>query len=147
MRLELLIELYIHAISVDGPGGWDEEINGLFERYVKELRYICTTHTLSNTPGIKMSEAEVVAGTILAQCSRRRFKKDRIDRMGLHVQTLVQDIKRGFQVEHGDPALQLKRAWKGWQFSRKWENTFGVNSFGLVALEVLFKCLDDMKEL
>ena len=41
----------------------------LFKHYVGELRYICLTHTLTDYSGVQLSEAEVVVGTITANCS------------------------------------------------------------------------------
>ena len=50
---------------------WSKELSdrmhALFDRYVDELRYICTTHTLSDRHDVQLSEVEVVTGTILAQ--------------------------------------------------------------------------------
>jgi RNA-dependent RNA polymerase len=42
----------------------------LFQYYLDELRYICVTHTLSNTAGTSLLEEEVVIGTILAESSQ-----------------------------------------------------------------------------
>ncbi|KAK7034082.1 hypothetical protein VNI00_012513 [Paramarasmius palmivorus] len=72
----------------------DDEIPRLFCRYRDELRYICATHTLSNTPGVTLLEAEVVMGTILAKCSQKRWRKDRIWRMRNHAGTLVNEVRR-----------------------------------------------------
>ena len=66
----------------------------LFQRYTDELRYICATHTLSDAPDVRLLEAEVVIGTILAKCTQKRWRSDRIYRMRLHASKLVEDIQR-----------------------------------------------------
>ena len=122
------------------------EIKRLFRRYVDELRYICATHTLSNTPGVRLLEAEVVIGTILAKCSQKRWRSDRIYRMRLHAFTLVKDVQRNLveSLENDDFELiaGLQLAWGAWTFSLRHRDEFGANSFGLIALGTVFDCLD-----
>jgi RNA-dependent RNA polymerase len=125
------------------------EIAKMFGRYVDELRYICATHTISNTPGVRLLEAEVVAGTILAKCSQKRWRKDRMYRMRLHASTLARDIQREL-AEDLDKATQdqlvagLMNAWYAWGYSLRRGNEFGANSFGLIALGVIFDCLEKL---
>ena len=129
-----------------------QQIVSAFQKYSDELKYICVTHTLSNAPGIKLLEAEVVVGTILAKCSQKRFRQDRIYRMVLHASTLVRDTEKHLidDLETQDPQLLmrgLEYGWKAWHMSLRKRKEFGANSFGLIALGTMFDCLDRLKKL
>lgn len=126
------------------------ELQRLFQRYTNELRYICATHTLSNTPDIRLLEAEVVAGTILAKCPQKRMRSDRIYRMRLHASTLVKDVRRNLINSLKDVTISeliagLQFAWSAWDLSLRRRNEFGANSFGLIALGTVFNCLDEIE--
>jgi RNA-dependent RNA polymerase len=128
------------------------ELQKLFQRYTDELRYICATHTLSVMPGIRLLEAEVVIGTILAKCSQKRWRSDRIYRMRLHASNLVKDIQRNLIESLGDavPVYELiaglQLAWSAWGFSLRRRADFGANSFGLIALGTVIDCLDELEK-
>ncbi|KAG5722151.1 putative RNA-dependent RNA polymerase 1 [Termitomyces sp. T112] len=124
-----------------------ESLPEMFKRYVDELNYICATHVLSNTPGSRLTEAEVVAGTILAKCSQKRWRKDRIYRMRLHASALVRDVQRQLaedlrSANHQQLVDGLSAAWAAWEYSHRQAHAFGAGSFGLIALGVIFDCLD-----
>ncbi|PPQ77522.1 hypothetical protein CVT25_011319 [Psilocybe cyanescens] len=128
------------------------EILILFKRYADELRYISATHTLSNTPGVQLLEAEIVVGTILAKCSQKRWRKDRIYRMRLHGETLVRDVQRSLLEvgikptnTYAELITGLELAWFAWGYSLRQCNEFGANSFGLIALGIIFDCLDKLE--
>jgi len=128
------------------------ELRKLFQRYTDELRYICATHTLSNIPGVRLLEAEVVIGTILAKCSQKRWRSDRIYRMRLHASTLVKDVQRNLIESLGDTVSAfdliagLQLAWSAWGFSLRHRAEFGANSFGLIALGTVIDCLDELEK-
>ncbi|THU88603.1 RdRP-domain-containing protein [Dendrothele bispora CBS 962.96] len=141
------------------PNGQDRQIDRLYAKYVGELRYICATHTVSNTPGARLLETEVVIGTILSPCSQRRWRKDRISRMRLHVRELVKEIKRNFERDSSQEIkdreeylYMLERAWFCWDYSRRKRTKddqfeFGANSFGLIALGSVLHCLNELTRL
>lgn len=138
-----------HLLGFVPPRGGTPEILALFGRYVDELRYICATHTITNAPGVRLLEAEIVAGTILAKCSQKRYRKDRMYRMRLHAGSIVKDVQRGFIEDMKNAPMDLlasglEKAWTAWAFSQEMGNTFGANSFGLIALAVVFECLDKL---
>ena len=128
------------------------QLEKLFQRYTDELRYICATHTLSVTPGIRLLETEVVIGTILAKCSQKTWRSDRIYRMRLHASKLVEDIQRNLIESLGDavPVYKLiaglQLAWSAWGFSLSRRADFGANSFGLIALGTVIDCLDELEK-
>lgn len=130
------------------------EVFDIFKKYQDELDYICATHTLSNASETKLLEEEVVIGTILAKCSQKRWRSNRIFRMKHHVGTLIKDIKRtlrdlvGFDEKVGSASGRvrlLELAWRAWNFSVYKREEFGANSFGLIALSVIFDCLDRLE--
>ena len=126
------------------------ELQKIFQRYTDELRYICATHTLSATPGVRLLEAEVVIGTILAKCSQKRWRSDRIYRMRLHASSLVEDVQRNLVESLKDvPVFELidglRLAWRAWGFSLRHRADFGANSFGIIALGTVIDCLDEIE--
>lgn len=128
------------------------EVLKLFRHYADELRYISATHTLSNTPGVRLLEAEIVIGTILAKCSQKRWRKDRIYRMRTHGDNLVKDVQRSLLENPKEPSYEglcrgLELAWSAWDLSLRQPNDFGAHSFGLIALGIIFDCLDGLDKL
>jgi RNA-dependent RNA polymerase len=134
------------------PDGNSPEIKQLFQTYVDELSYICLTHTLSTASDVRLREEEVVVGTILAKCSQRRLRSDRMYRMNTHAGVIVREIEREL-VNISDRASTevvqagLAKAWIAWDFSLRISAQFGANSFGLIALSRIFECLDRLDEL
>ncbi|KAH9952081.1 RdRP-domain-containing protein [Amylocystis lapponica] len=123
------------------------EVRPLFDRYVAELRYICMTHALSDAPDVRLVEEEVVAGTIMAQCSQQRWRSDRMYRMRLHSKILVEDIQQKLFSRSETPTMGelrygLTQAWHAWDFSTRNKTIFGASSFGLIALGVIFNTLE-----
>ncbi|KAF7980169.1 hypothetical protein HWV62_39639 [Athelia sp. TMB] len=127
-------------------------IKRLFQAYVDELSYICLTHSLTTTNEVRLTEEEVVVGTILAKCSQRRWRKDKMHRMRTHSLVLVQDTQRQL-IKHLDTATRaeicvgITKAWATWEFSLQHAVMFGANSFGLIALVTVFDCLDKLNDL
>lgn len=150
VRLKPLVHRQL--LSSADPTGKSPEIVKLFRWYVDELTYICSTHTLSNTPGVRLLEEEVVVGTILAKCSQRRWRKDRMYRMRLHASTLVRNIREELleATQGGRPhtrdelLLGLEKAWAAWDLGVRKDKEFGASSFGLLALGMIFDCLDGL---
>ena len=65
----------------------------LFRHYARELSYICVTHAPADRADVRLSEEEVVVGTILAHCAERRWRKSRTYRMREHAAQLVRDVR------------------------------------------------------
>jgi len=144
ISVALLAQVQPHLHESAFTETYTSEVGQLFRTYCDELRYICATHTVSNTPGVRLSEAEVVLGTIIAKCSQKRWRKERKERMRRHTGTLVLDIQRGL-LKTTDSPLRLIHglglAWSAWGLSLRHRNDFGANSFGLIALNSIFDCL------
>jgi RNA-dependent RNA polymerase len=129
------------------PDEKSDNVANIFQRYVDELQYICETHTLSDAPGLRLLETEVVAGTILAKCTQKRWRKERKYTMRHHASTLVRDIQKELVENMGSPSQEqlvdgLTNAWQAWDLSLHRSNEFGGGSFGLIALDVVFECLE-----
>ncbi|KAI0064493.1 RdRP-domain-containing protein [Artomyces pyxidatus] len=121
----------------------------LYARYAREMRYIRSTHTLTDAPDVQLAEEEIVVGTILASCTQERWRTDRMYRMKLHVETLVKDIRNRILTDaaHADEERLkegLKIAWDTWVWSQKNNDKEVIESFALVALGVV---LDILKKL
>jgi len=148
ITLTLLESVQRHLGDSAFVNNHSSELRKLFRRYADELQYICATHTLSDAPGVRLLEAEVVIGTILAKCSQKRWRKDRIYRMRLHASALVKDVQRNLiesvetTVSVSELIVGLQLAWSAWDLSLRRRNEFAANSFGLIALGRVFDCLD-----
>ncbi|TDL24977.1 RdRP-domain-containing protein [Rickenella mellea] len=132
-----------------------EFISKTFLRYADELRYICVVHTLSDLAGDRLTEEEVVVGSILAQSTQRRWRSERNERMRRHSTNLVQEVRRDFLpklsgtgVTEDEMKASLQLSWDAWLFSAQRlempgpDGPFGLSSFGLIALGTTFEVLD-----
>ncbi|KAI0748499.1 RdRP-domain-containing protein [Daedaleopsis nitida] len=124
------------------------EMRGLFARYERELRYICVTHALSDAPEIRLQEEEVAIGTILANCTQRRWRTDRMHRMRMHSSEIVRDVKSRLyhptdvlNPDQGELLYGLSQAWLAWDFGMRNSTVFGARSFSLIALGVVLDAL------
>ncbi|KAF8205782.1 RNA dependent RNA polymerase-domain-containing protein [Mycena galopus ATCC 62051] len=133
------------------PDGTCTQTRAIFRKYVDELRYISMTHTLTTEPGINLLEAEIVVGTILAKSAQKRWRSDCIYRMRYHATAVIRDIQMQIfprEQGSGDSAENLRagleRAWIAWDFSLRHEKEFGAKSFGLIALAIVFDCVDTL---
>jgi RNA-dependent RNA polymerase len=122
-------------------------VTSMFQRYTNELRCISATHTISNTPGARLIEEELVIGTILAKCSQHRLRNDRIQRVLYHTEAHVRNFQRqirpmGKEPSREDEIIGLERAWFAWALGRHRQDEFGAESFALVALRTIFELLE-----
>lgn len=132
-----------------------EKIEKIFIEYVDELRFIASTHTLTDRLDSKLTEEEIVLGTILSHCSQHRWRQERIYAMRLHSENLIAQVKASFYpakkyslpASKPDTIYALQVAWAAWKFTAEHlagstgRDFFGLNSFGLVALQAVFECL------
>ena len=125
----------------------------IFEQYADELRYICATHSLSDSPDSRLVEEEVVVGTITAVCSQARFRNDRTYRMRLHTKILVDGVRRKLYQPLKDTTAPsatgamrygLRQAWLAWSYAMKGRHRPGANSFAIIALGCIAAALSDM---
>lgn len=128
------------------------EMEPLFRHYVDELKYICLTHALSDSSESRLSEEEVVIGSILASCSQHRYRADRMYRMRLNSAVLVNDIRQKLYMKVDDPApgqlrYGLGQAWLAWDFAMRNRGLFGANSFALITLGIIGDTLEGLGDI
>ena len=118
----------------------------LHARFVREMQFICTAHTLVDSPDVRLTEEEVVLGVILANCTQSRWRVDRMYRMKLHSGDLVGDIYEqviqfdGLQTE-GQLRAALARAWDAWCWAQYHQGRDFIESFAIVVLGIVLDCL------
>jgi RNA-dependent RNA polymerase len=121
----------------------EQEIPIRFEEFSDELRYISCTHTLSESGGIHLREEEIFIGAIVSYTTDRRLRRNRTYNMREHAGAVVSEVKRFLLSNPEEPQLEdLKRSWKAWEFSLIKQDQFGASTFGLLALNAIFECLD-----
>ena len=118
----------------------------LHTHYVREMRYICVTHTLIDAPDVRLKEEEVVLGTILANCAQSRWRSVRTYRLRLHTEDLVNDVRRQIvQIEGMSTLDQLRpgllRVWAVWAWAQHHRDREFIESFSLIALGLIFDYL------
>jgi RNA-dependent RNA polymerase len=134
------------AEQSSADNGYAEQVHA---HYVREMQFICVTHTLVDTPDVRLTEEEVVLGTILANCVQPRLRSDRSERMRLHVGNLVDDIYTQIvQCEGGNKKATeellrtaLPHAWSAWCWAQHHRDREYIESFSLLVLRIVFDCL------
>jgi RNA-dependent RNA polymerase len=131
------------------------DIEALYARYAREMQYICATHALVDAPDVRLTEEEVVLGTILANCSQPRLRGDRAYRLKLQSETLVRDVRSHVVVASSAPGTGggggplterqlrdgLRDAWAMWCWTQRHQHAEFVESFALIALGLILDCL------
>jgi len=127
----------------------EQEILKLFEHYQDELSYISSTHVITNHPGARLAEEEIVTGTIVAKSTETRWRNERVYRMKLNSTALANETRRqltkGWERSRDLGAIEaIEEAWRAWIYSVRNRMQFGANSFGLIALALIFDVLNDL---
>ena len=120
----------------------------LHAHYVREMRYICVTHTLVDAPDVRLKEEEVVLGTILATTTQPRWRADRAQRMRVNSGALVRDIRAQIvrtanEDKPTDEELRagLPVAWEMWCWAQHHRDKEFIEGFSLIVLGVILDCL------
>jgi RNA-dependent RNA polymerase len=116
--------------------GW---VRQLFSTYTQELYFICRQHTLSLRKGSRLSEEEVLVGTILAKTSQPRRRQDRMAQMREYGMALVNQVRDEIADGNTTALLRIRRGWVAWKLSRGLADSdiFGAESFGVIALGLI----------
>lgn len=126
----------------------DQEFVELFHRYSFELKYQSVTHHLSQSSNGRLTEEELVIGTILDKTTHgaeSRKRKDLMDRLTKQSKELIRYIKNEVAGSPNLPKVTwLARAWTALGASWKiWEsNLYGARSFSVVILSTFLDALD-----
>lgn len=121
-------------------------IEQAFRQYADELKCIRFVHTLSKNSADRLYETEIVAGTIMGRRDLKKLRKERISRMKDHTASAVDRVRNEIMGGGGENkgVATMQSAWEAWGFSQTCIED-GAYSFGLVALLVLFECLDQRR--
>lgn len=123
------------------------EMCSIFQDYVRTLRQICVSFNIAHKRGARrLSEEEVVAGTIVAQSTQPKVRKEAMSQMREQSSILVNRIAArivGPKEEDGGKKGALTRAWLAYRLStlRPHDHAFGFRSFGLVAMHEIFDAI------
>jgi RNA-dependent RNA polymerase len=139
-------------LTPKAPGAENSQAEELHTHFAYEMRYICITHALVDAPDVRLTEEEVVLGTILANCTQPRWRSDRTYRMKLHAEGLLHDIRtwvipvkiseEGQRTDSGeDYRAGLLTAWAIWGWAQHHRDKEFVESFSLVMLGIVLDCL------
>ncbi|KAH8995456.1 RdRP-domain-containing protein [Lactarius akahatsu] len=136
--------------ALEAPAAEILEPEELYACYVRDMRYICVTHTLVDVLDVRLKEEEVVLGMILATTTQPRWRSDRAYRMRLHSGALVRDIRSQIVRKAREDApteeelrVGLQIAWGMWcwaEHQRDKDKEF-IESFSLIILGVVLDCL------
>ena len=159
-----VLEVIPDLPRVEGTG--EGKIVNMFHQYQEELSYICTTHVVTNHPGARLTEEEIVTGTIVAkvsplelnhfqhptepsQSTETRWRNERLFRMKLNSSALIRETRRRLapdwkRSENIGTIQAIEWGWRAWIFSVRNRMQFAANSFGLIALAVIFDGLNDL---
>lgn len=124
-----------------------ELVYHVFKDYISGLRTICVSFTLSQKRSAALAEEEVVVGTIVAQSSQPRLRKESISKMGEQTGLLVNRIAQrlmGSDEENKHEAI--KRSWIAYRISTIQQDAFGSRSFALIAMRELLTAVKSLEE-
>ncbi|PSR72408.1 hypothetical protein PHLCEN_2v11751 [Hermanssonia centrifuga] len=118
------------------------EIWELFRNYISQLQTICADHSLSHKKDAMLTEEEAVVGSIVAQCSQPRKRKDLMSKLREQTTALVDDILNDLSGEVGTlPEKSLERAMVALRISTIEEKLFGAKSFAWIAMGEIFEAI------
>ncbi|KAF8267893.1 RdRP-domain-containing protein [Lactarius quietus] len=145
-----LVQSTLNTTAPTPPTAEIPQPEELHATYVREMRYICLTHTLVDAPDVRLKEEEVVLGTILATTRQPRWDAYRAFHMRVHSGALVRDIRAQMvpKAEEGEPTDDEMRAglpiaWQMWCWAQEHRDTDKefIEGFSLIALGAVLDCL------
>ncbi|KDQ63790.1 hypothetical protein JAAARDRAFT_120957 [Jaapia argillacea MUCL 33604] len=146
---ELMEELSLAGEDEDDPVfmAVENHLSQLFDQYASQLQSICITHTLSRSRSAMLTEAEAVVGTIVANCSQARKRRDVMSQLREQTAALVSGIRDEISGDD-DTTLyeQLERAWLAWRIAIAGQERFGAKSFWWITLGLVFDAVKDLEE-
>lgn len=115
------------------------EVWAAFSNFVQTMHQISVSFNISPRRSTRLTEEEIVAGTIVAQSSQPAVRKEAMSQMREQASILVNRITGQITGPREEgPHVWLKRAWLAYRISALRPNTFGHRSFGLVAMHEIF---------
>jgi len=154
------------------PEDLKAEMKFFLEAYTDRLLIIAQTHTLSKHPDSRLSEEELVSGTIMAKWADRHKRREAVNAMNLQTQQLTKAVRSEF-VREADPESAdydewdsddseydedldrrvqietLKRAWAAWNVAeealKEDPEVFGPSSFGIIAMGTMLEIIKKVR--
>ena len=122
------------------------DICEIFDDYVRTLHHISASFTISHRRAVRLTEEEIVAGTIIAQSSQRNMRKEVMSQMREQASILVNRIAAGIiGVDEESKVEALKRAWIAYRISTLQPSTFGSRSFSVLAMHEIFDAIKSIE--
>ncbi|KAH9857867.1 RdRP-domain-containing protein [Lenzites betulinus] len=120
----------------------------LYSTYVSRLRSICADHALQSSRTAMLTEEEAVVGTIVANCSQPRKRKDLMAQLREQTAILVGDVRHELEGEEDTPHnVVLRRSWIAFRMAGMTGKAFGGRSFSWLALGAIFDVIKEFEEL
>ncbi|KAF8507373.1 RNA dependent RNA polymerase-domain-containing protein [Hysterangium stoloniferum] len=124
-----------------------QAISGLFDHFSAELQHIGYSCSLSQHGGRRLTEEELLMGTIMAKTTQPRIRKDIMASMREETTILVQGALKELQGSQNDTILEwANRAWMAWKVSLMKKRMFGARSFGYMALYAIFEVIQALEQ-
>ncbi|KIP09624.1 hypothetical protein PHLGIDRAFT_28970 [Phlebiopsis gigantea 11061_1 CR5-6] len=114
-----------------------KDMSSAFVDYVQTLRHISASFGVSHQRASKLTEEELVVGTIVAQSSQPRARSEATSQMREQTTLLANRISAMITESH-DGKESLNRAWLAYKISRLQPAAFGSRSFRLIAMYEIF---------
>lgn len=115
----------------------------LFSHFSVELHQTAYSCSLAVRSVRRLSEEEILIGTIIGKTSQPQVRRAKIsgmrDAMGHLVRRTLEELEGGVESPIKDWA---NRAWMAWKISILKRDTFGAKCFGFVSLRALFDVLN-----
>ncbi|KAF8507374.1 RNA dependent RNA polymerase-domain-containing protein [Hysterangium stoloniferum] len=122
-------------------------ISGLFDHFSAELEHIGYSCSLSKNGARRLTEEELLTGTITAKTTQPRIRKDNMASMREATTILVQRALKELEGSQNDTISEwASRSWMAWKVSLVKKRMFGARGFGYMALRAIFEAIKAMEQ-
>ena len=122
----------------------ESSLEDMYFYHAEQLEQICSSYTMNQFHGARLTEAEVVTGTILGFSSQRPLRQEKMSKLREHASHLVSHIRHdlsGGEEEYYPPKHRMRLAYGAWELSLRKGCEFGARSFALIALGAIFDAM------
>jgi hypothetical protein len=143
----ILHRILTSYVDLDHPEDMSSAISGLFDHFSVELEFIGYSCSLAKHGARRLSEEELLVGTIAAKTTQFRIRQDSMASMREQTTILVQRTLKELQGSENDSILEwANRAWMAWKVSLMKKRVFGARSFGFMALHAILEVIEVMEQ-
>ena len=123
-----------------------QDICVLLKDYIQTLRHITVSFNIAHRRIARLTEEEIVVGTIIAQSSQPRMRQSAVSEMREQASMLVNRIAAQLAGPDEDNKEEmLKRAWLAYRVSTLRSDVFGLRSFGIMAMHEIFDAIKSIE--